>query len=199
MCTDDTAIEHLERESGMAINIEMLRNPPEANKKELIEYLYNPDNNGCTHLKSLLKNPQFYAIREDIVKMFLNAFYQILWDRKNELREKLMLDNLIGSHSERAFLEIRSNEACFNAQIAPLIVPREAKKDGISIFVNHLEAASIRRAQLAKFFSGEVNHLGQAIDAKLMHHRLNRLGLAFLEATGVFIAKKLPFYTLNLV
>ena len=64
---------------------------------------------------------------------------------------------MIGDHSESAFLEVRSNEACTTAKQAPLIRPKEPSKDGLSIFVNHLDAASIRRVDLAKFFTEYVN------------------------------------------
>jgi len=32
----------------------------------------------------------------------------------------------------------------------------------------------------------------------MMHHRMNKHGLTFLEVTGSRIAKYLPFYTLDL-
>ena len=132
--------------------------------------------------------------------MFLISFYKILWNKENPLKNKLFLDNLVGSHSEVAFLEVRANEACKTAQIAPLIKPNsENKNDGKSLFVNHIDAVSIRRLQLAKFFANEINHHQEPIDPEVMHHRMNKHGLAFLEVTGSYIAKNLPFYTLNFV
>jgi len=70
----------------------------------------------------------------------MKSFYKILWDEDNLLGQKLMLDVLIGDHQEGGFLEVRSNEACNSAGIAPLITPRESIAGGNSIFVNHLDA-----------------------------------------------------------
>ena len=74
--------------------------------------LLKPENTGCFHLKSMLKSPDNYNIRLEIVHMFLKSFYKTLWDKANPLSEKLILDGLVGTKDERAFLEVRSNEAC---------------------------------------------------------------------------------------
>lgn len=37
------------------------------------------------------------------------------------------------------------------------------------------------------------------IDPEIMHHRMNKHGLGFLEITGSKVAKHLPFYALDLV
>ena len=57
MCMDDSALDHLEKDMGMGISIETLRNPKPANQKDLLNYLVKPDNNGDLHLKRLLKSP----------------------------------------------------------------------------------------------------------------------------------------------
>ena len=63
MCTDDEALNHLEADSGLEINIDMLRTPPEANKKDIIEFLMKPENTGDAHIKRMLRMPDFYSIR----------------------------------------------------------------------------------------------------------------------------------------
>lgn len=196
MCTDDEALEHLEADSGLQVTIDTVRNPTEADKKDLLGFLLKPENTGCSHLKRMLRMPDFYSIRLELLKMLLTAYYKILWDKENPLRERLLLERLVGEHQEGAFLEVRANEACKTAQIAPLIKP---KNEGKSLFVNHIDAASIRRMQLAKFFVNEINKHQEPIDVETMHHRMNKHGLAFLEVTGSYIAKNLPFYTLNFV
>jgi len=55
MCIDDVALDHLEKDMGLSITIETLKNPKPANQKDLINYLIKPDNNGDIHLKRLLK------------------------------------------------------------------------------------------------------------------------------------------------
>ena len=67
------------------------------------------------------------------------------------------------------------------------------------MFVNNLDATSIRRFQIAMFFTSVINKQGEPMNPEIFHHRMNKNGLAFLEVTGSFIAKSLNFYTLNLV
>lgn len=73
----------------------------------------------------------------------MQAFYKILWDQYNPLRTKLLLDNLVGIRNESAFVEVKSNEACQEANIAPLMRPRNGKQ---SVLINHIDAVSLRRA-----------------------------------------------------
>lgn len=64
--------------------------------------------------------------------------------------------------------------------------------------MNHLDAVSIRRAQLAKFFVDYVDHNQDNLNPLKMHKRLNHHGYIALEITGSYAAKGLPFYTINL-
>lgn len=57
MCTDDSALDHLEKDMGMSVSIETLKNPKPANQKDLLNYLVKSDNNGDLHMKRLLKSP----------------------------------------------------------------------------------------------------------------------------------------------
>jgi hypothetical protein len=72
----------------------------------------------------MLKAPDNYGIRPDIIKMFLKSFFKVLWDPENPLSEKLILDNLVGKVDAKGFIEVRSNEACAKKKLAPLIAPR---------------------------------------------------------------------------
>jgi len=72
----------------------------------------------------MLKAPDNYGIRPEIIKMFLKSFYKTLWDPSNPLSEKLILDNLVGKRDEKGFIEVRSNEACKKKKLAPLLTPR---------------------------------------------------------------------------
>jgi len=130
--------------------------------------------------------------------MFLRAYYTTLWNQKSDANEKLLLDVLVGVHTESAFLEVRSNQACTEAKEAPLITPHEPVVDGLSVFVNHLDAASVRRVDLAKFFTEYIDNQKSAVTPELFHARLDHHALAFLEVTGSFVAKDLPFYTINI-
>lgn len=79
--------------------------------------------------------------------------------------------------------------------MSPLIITKDKKT---SVFINHLDAVSIRRAQLAKFFVDIVNRNQDDISPLTMHNRLNHHGYIALEITGSYAAKGLPFYTINL-
>jgi hypothetical protein len=72
------------------------------------------------------------------------------------------------------------------------------KKNDISSFVNDLDAVAIRRAQLSKFFIDIINKNQDELNPVTMLNRLNHLGLQFLEITGSYAARGLPFYTINL-
>ena len=165
MCTDDFAVNHLQKEVSVeGLN---LNNPRSQIQADVLKSLVEPENNGDVHLRMLLKYPDMYAIDVNIVKMVLTAFYNLLWDKENPDSLKLKLEILVGEHNESAFLEVRSNEACTKARLAPLLLPKEPKKDGLSIFVNHLDAVSIRRIDLAKFFANYLGHHQQGLDPVL--------------------------------
>lgn len=101
---------------------------------------------------------------------------------------------------EGAFLEVKSNEMCLEKHLAPLIAPKKKIDDEWkSVFLNHIDAASQKRRDIALFFSDKVNHHQEPIDADIMFHRLDKHGLSFLEVTGSKLAKYLPFFTLELV
>mgnify|MGYP007031657074 CR=1 FL=1 len=163
MCTDDFALDHIERE--LSIEGLNLNNPRSQLQAEILEALTKPENIGDSHIRMLLKYFEKYSINPELVKLFIKSYFKLLWDKTNELSSKLELEVLVGEHQESAFLEVRSNEACTKAQLAPLIAPRSASNDGISIFINHLDAVSIRRIDLAKFFADKIGHHQQGLDA----------------------------------
>jgi hypothetical protein len=67
------------------------------------------------------------------------------------------------------------------------------------VLINHVDAITLLRAELAKFFTSHVSHEATKADTETMFNRMNHLGLAFLELTGSYVAKYLPFYTVSLV
>jgi len=69
MCTDDQALDHLSKEiNAEGINIQR---PRTQIQPEMLEALTTPENNGCSHLKMLLRHPELYQIKPNIVKMFV--------------------------------------------------------------------------------------------------------------------------------
>lgn len=56
----------------------------------------------------MLKYPDRFAIRKEIVTMFITSFFKLLWNKDEELSKKLDLEILSGDHRESAFVEVRS-------------------------------------------------------------------------------------------
>lgn len=191
MCTDDNAINHIEKE----LQIEGLNiiNPRENIKNDLFNLITESENIGDLHIRLMLKYPEKYGIRKDLIIMFLNGFCELYWNNKN-IKDKMELDILTGDHNENAFIEVRSENECQKEKIAPLI-PTQDKF--ISVFVHHLDAVSIKRKVIAEFFKDKSNTNFNGIDPDIMHKRLDHHGYAILDITGGFIAKGLPFDTIN--
>ena len=162
---------------------------------DLLNVIVKPENVGDLHLKLMLKYHQKYRIRHELITMFITSFYKLLWNKDELLSQKLELILLSGNHVESSFIEVRSEEACQKQQLAPLLATRNKF---VSSFINHLDAVSIRRAQLAQFYSDRINHHQDPVDPIKMHNRLNHHGFVALEITGAFSAKGLPFYSINL-
>lgn len=56
----------------------------------------------------MVKYPDQFSIRKEIVEMFLVSFFKILWNKDDNLYSKLELEVLSGDHRESAFVEVRS-------------------------------------------------------------------------------------------
>jgi hypothetical protein len=95
------------------------------------------------HISLLLEHPDLYQIDEKIVHDFINAFYELLWDRKTEVHKKLQLKILDGSHDESAFVEIRNEEMCIVEHMSPAMLSQFDEDQ--KYFVNHIDAVAIRR------------------------------------------------------
>lgn len=87
-----------------------IQNPKGYLQKDLLQVLVKPENIGDLHLKMMVKYPQQFSIRKELVEMYLRSFYKILWNKDNELYQKLELEVLLGDHMESAFLEVRSED-----------------------------------------------------------------------------------------
>jgi len=72
------------------------------------------------------------------------------------------------------------------------------KNKTIAIFVNHIDFVTIRRFHFANFFAEMVTNQTDLFNRIVFFRKLNKQGLVSLENTGSYIAKGLPFYTINL-
>jgi hypothetical protein len=78
-------------------------------QENLYKRLIQPENIGDLHIKLILKYPQNFNVRKELIEIFIKSFYKILWDKQDDMYLKLELDVLTGDHNESAFIEVRSN------------------------------------------------------------------------------------------
>jgi len=187
-CTDDRAISHLEAEMPME-NLD-LNSPPDHVKASLLEKLTEVENHGDSHIRLMLKQPQWFQLNEFLAPMAVKSFYRLLWERN----PKLKLHLLVGQSDPMAFLEVSSGELCHSGGVAPMLTPRTPER---SVLISHLDAVSLRRQELAAFFTRIANASPRKINKDQLHQRLDRHGWLALETTGSRIASGLPFYTLT--
>lgn len=197
-CTDDRAIAHLEAEVPLE-NLD-LSTPPDHAKASLLQKLTEAENHGDSHMRLLLKKPGWFQLNQYLVPMAIKSFYHLLWlqntDERSPLHKspKLKLEVLVGQSDPKAFLEVSSGELCHNGGFAPMLTPRTTQR---AVLISHLDAVSIRREELAAFFSRIANASPRKINKDQLHQRLDRHGWLSLETTGSRIAAGLPFYTLT--
>lgn len=197
-CTDDRAIQHLEAELPLE-NLD-LSAPPDHAMASLLQKLTEVENHGDSHIRLLLKKPEWFQVSEYLVPMAVKAFYHLLWqqntDPKSPLYQssKLKLEVLVGQSDPMAFLEVSSGELCHSGGVAPMLTPRSPQR---AVLISHLDAVSLRRQELAAFFSRIANSSPRKINKDQLHQRMDRHGWLALETTGSRIAAGLPFYTLS--
>jgi len=194
-CTDDSAVQHIQQQ----LQIEGLNiaDPAASIRDDVFKLLSEPENVGDLHLKLLLRNPDWYHLDPHLTGHAIRAFYRVLWDQSSPLRGKLDLKVLTGDHNPAAFVEVSTSQKCDKAGMAPKLIPRSKGK---SLFLSHLDAASMRRTELANFFATKVGAmLPEKVNADQLQHRLDRHGWQALEVTGSRVAKGLPFYSLAYV
>merc|ERR1719198_1991749 len=128
-CQDDRAIEHLEAAVPME-NLD-LRSPPEHARESLLKKLTEVENHGDSHIRLMLKQPEWFQLNEYLVPMAVKSFYRLLWQKN----PKLKLEILVGQSDPMAFLEVSSSELCHSGGVAPMLTPHTAKR---SVLISHL-------------------------------------------------------------
>lgn len=188
-CTDDQAVKHIE-ESLYETGIDIQEPRPDL-QDDIIQIISDPMNIGDVHFKTLLSKYEQLNIRLQLVEDFIKVYYRTLWDTDKPYASKLELKQLVNSHKELAFVEIRQNKDC-NAPLHPSV----SASMGISLYINHHEASAARRAQIAYFITGQLKHNGLEFNPQIVERRLENHAIAFTEVTGQNFAKNLPFYTI---
>jgi hypothetical protein len=77
---------------------------------DILNFITKPENIGDLHLKMMLKYPDQFGIRVEIVELFIKTFFRTLWSSDQDVSRKLELVVLSGNHNETAFVEVRSEE-----------------------------------------------------------------------------------------
>ena len=89
-------------------------------------------------------------------------------------------------------MELKSTGPCLQADFSPNVRLPSGR-----FFAAHTGAVAIKRAELAYFFSYFFSHRSRSIEATSFYQKLNQFGGLFLEVTGNFVAKHLPFLTVS--
>jgi len=198
-CTDDRAVAHLEAELPVE-NLDLNKPSVQAKDAGLLSKLTEFENHGDSHIRLILKQPEWFELPDYLVPMVLKSYYTALWRQNLDATSpfhkspRLRLVVLSGAANPGAFLEISSGQMCQGAGVAPAVQPHAGSQ---SLLVSHLDAASARRAELATFFAKVSSTSPRQIDRDKLHKRLDRRGYLALETTGSQIASGLPFFTLS--
>ena len=113
MHTDTHALDHLKEElnkNNLFKNIptkttkdieKLIRKPNPSIQSTLLEYLINPANIGCGHIKLMLSHPDEYSVRPKLIRSAIKAYFQALWEDT-----KLDYTVLAADHAEAAVLTV---------------------------------------------------------------------------------------------
>mmetsp|Transcript_4781 Transcript_4781/g.4513 ORF Transcript_4781/g.4513 Transcript_4781/m.4513 type:complete len:97 (+) Transcript_4781:307-597(+) len=87
-----------------------IQNPRPDIQDAIIQIISEPYNIGDTHFKALLIESDTLNIRRELVETFIRVYYRILWDKDSEYSQGLELKQLVNSHQELAFLDVRNQK-----------------------------------------------------------------------------------------
>ncbi|CEM38050.1 unnamed protein product [Vitrella brassicaformis CCMP3155] len=167
-------------------------------REELTGVLADPLNMGDVHFRLMTQHPKWFHLEKDpeLPGKAVVAFFKLLWDKTNPLRDKLKLDILAGHTNPKAFIEVSVSEACQTAGVAPMLTPRSS--GGFSALISHLSAVAERRRELADYFASRRTHSG-AVGKEELLSAIQHDGLQAVETTANEMAKGLPVYVLTFV
>eukprot|EP00971_Amphidinium_carterae_P256359 5090260-Amphidinium_carterae.1 len=154
-CTDDRAVAHLEAELPVE-NLDLNNPQSQAKDAGLLLKLSEFENHGDSHIRLMLKQPEWFELPDYLVPMVLKSYYTALWRQNLDdtspfyKSPRLKLVVLRGAANPGAFLEVSSGQFCEGVGVAPAVQPHAGST---SLLVSHLDAASARREELATFFS----------------------------------------------
>jgi len=167
-----------------------IKNPPEEKRALLWMKISDPNFVGNDHIKFMLENPAAYSVRKELVQQFIHAFFDILWNPYDPLREKLRVQVLPGEHQERAVVSVTIPDFCLKqANLAALIAPRLPSD---SVVILNPDVVQVLRKELSTFFSRETTPVVRADE---MNKRFNVLSAGMGVLTKKAMYDRIPSYS----
>lgn len=176
---------------GSAAAVEALvRHPPRALERALLDHLVEPDNVGCGHLRSMLLSPASYQVRRELVVEILQGIFERLW-RRPESVDWVVLS---GEHHERAVVVVRLEGEVRPYTKVPAIAPASALGQA---FVAHPQVTAYLREQNAHFLLEQLPSLRRRVPVERLSAAMRELADVQLDATLSRLAAGLPRYEVS--
>jgi hypothetical protein len=93
---------------------------------------------------TMLTSPKEMFVSAELPKQAIKAFFQLLWDKTNDVHKRLHLVVADGVHAEVAGVVLTTSEKCVKEAVNPAITPNGAK----SMFTMHLTGSDFLRNQM---------------------------------------------------
>ena len=162
--------------------------PPVHVREAVLEHALVPEHIGCGHLRLMMKAPDVYGVRRELVIDLLRAFFRALWARSAETE----FVPLPGGHDEGAVVNVRVEEPLYSFTHVPLVSP---SCGGTQMFVNHPQVSEYQRAQLVGFLRQQEDVIAiSAAEAEALQTEMRSAAAAQMGATLGKLAAGLPIY-----
>lgn len=169
----------------------LVRQPPPALARPLLDHLVAPEHVGCGHLRLMLQHPAEYGVRREVVEGVLRAAFRRGW-RWPEALHFVVLD---GDHDERAVVRVVLEREVHAYTRVPTIAPHA---HGIGLFVYHPQVAAFVRRENASFLlEHEMELVGRHVLPERFQRVVSVLADHQLETTRRHLAAELPVYDLH--
>jgi hypothetical protein len=158
-----------------------LRSPPASLRPPILEVFGDPPFIGCGHLRLVAAHPGTYRVRERLLRTFLRAFIQRVWQGD----ERCAFDVLIGPHTEQAVVRMHGRQHT----LPPLPHPHYDRRQ---LFVYHPEVTAFMEGEHLRFLA---DHGWLAPpDVPRFHRTQHALAADHLATTLSLLAPDLPVF-----
>ncbi len=179
----------------------LIRKPLNSQQREvLLEYIVKTDNIGCGHLKLASKHPNEYQVRQKVIEVLIQAFFQETWHWG-----KTDFVVLEGGHAEKLVLNVHLDpvEELVENTLVPAVLPfnkqTSVKGDADEYFINHPEIIdAIYRHNAIVMINKKVIPDLTPLRLEAFLAEVRRLGTLQLMATLKYLAPKLEIWNVVL-